>query len=96
MATFFMFGKYSCEAAEKISAERTEKAREVIEKLGGRVKDIYVLLGQYDVVIIVDLPRMAEAMQASIALKRLTDISFFTAAAMPIDEFDALAEEMKP
>lgn len=94
MATFFMFGKYSSEAARKISAERTDKVREAIEKLGGRVKDIYVLLGEYDVVIITELPRMAEAMQASIALKRLTDISFFTAAAMPIDEFDEMAESL--
>ena len=94
MATFFMFGRYSSQAAEQISAERTEKVRKLIEELGGRVKDIYVLLGEYDVVIIAELPRMAEAMQASIALKRLTDISFFTAAAMPIDEFDELAENL--
>lgn len=94
MATFFMFGKYSSEAAKRISAERTEKAREAIEKLGGRVQEIYVLLGEYDLVIIADLPRMAEAMQASIALKRLTDISFFTAAAMPIEEFDEMADQM--
>lgn len=94
MATFFMFGRYSSQAAEKISAKRTEKVRKLIEELGGRVKDIYVLLGEYDVVIIAELPRMAEAMQASIALKRLTDISFFTAAAMPIDEFDELAENL--
>ena len=94
MSTFFMFGKYSSEAARKISAERTKKVREAIEKCGGQVKDIYVLLGEYDVVIIAELPRMAEAMQASIALKRLTDISFFTAAAMPVDEFDEMAEKM--
>jgi len=94
MATFFMFGKYSSEAAKTISAERTEKAREAIEKLGGEVKEIYILLGEYDLVIIAELPRMAEAMQASIALKRLTDISFFTAAAMPVDEFDEMAEQM--
>lgn len=94
MATFFMFGKYSSEAARKISAERTEKVREAIEKLGGRIRDIYVLLGEYDVVIVTELPRMAEAMQASIALKRLTDISFFTAAAMPVDEFDQMAEKL--
>ncbi len=94
MATFFMFGRYSSQAAQAISAERTEKARKLIEDLGGTVRDIYVLMGEYDVVIIAELPRMAEAMQASIALKRLTDISFFTTAAMPIDEFDKLAEGM--
>jgi len=90
MATFFMFGKYSSGAAQKISAERTEKARQVIENLGGRVKDIYALLGEHDVVIIADLPRMAEAMKASVTLKELTDMSFFTVAAMPIEEFDNL------
>jgi uncharacterized protein with GYD domain len=94
MATFFMFGKYSSEATRKISAARTQQARELIEKLGGRVEEIYVLLGEYDLVIITELPRMAEAMQASIALNRLTDIAFFTAAAMPIEEFDEMADRM--
>ena len=52
MGTFFMFGRYSSGAAGSISAKRTEKARELIESLGGRVKEIYALLGEYDVVII--------------------------------------------
>jgi uncharacterized protein with GYD domain len=90
MATFFMFGKYVGEAAEKISAARTEQARQVVERLGGKVQAAYALLGEYDVVILADLPRMAEAMKASIELKRLTGINFFTAAALPIEEFDKL------
>jgi uncharacterized protein with GYD domain len=89
-----MFGRYSKEAAEKISVERTRAAHQVIAKLGGQVKAIYALMGEYDLVLICELPRMAEAMQASIALKRLTGISFFTAAAMPIEEFDQLIGEM--
>lgn len=94
MATFFMFGSYSAEAAERISVDRTRAAREAIEQLGGTIKGIYALLGEYDLVLIVELPRMAEAMKASIILKRLTDISFFTAAAMPVEEFDELVGEM--
>ena len=94
MSTFFMFGKYSAEALEKVSVDRTRQAHQVVEKLGGQVKGIYALLGEYDVVVIVELPRMAEAMKASIALKRLTDISFFTAAAMPVEEFDQIVGEM--
>ena len=90
MATFFMFGDYSSQAAQGISAERTDKVRRLIEGLGGHVKDIYALLGEHDVVVIAELPRMAEAMQASVALKALTEISFFTTAAMPIEEFDKL------
>lgn len=92
MATFFLFGKYSGTAARQIAAERTTKVRELIEGLHGRVKDIYALMGEHDVVIIADLPQMAAAMQASIALQQITDISFFTVPAMPIEEFDRLFE----
>jgi uncharacterized protein with GYD domain len=95
MGTFFMFGRYSSDAAEGISAERTAKARQVITGLGGKIKDIYALLGEYDVVIIAELPNMAEAMQASIGLKKLSGISFFTAAAMPVEDFDRLLGKSK-
>ncbi len=94
MATFFMFGKYSTDSIGKISVERTRETHQVIEQFGGQIKAIYALLGEYDLVIIAVLPRMAEAMQASIALKRLTGISFFTTAAMPIEEFDQMVGEM--
>ena len=38
--------------------------------------------------MIVELPNMAEAMAASLALRRVTAIAFSTVAAMPIEEFD--------
>jgi len=94
MATFFMFGRYSKDALESVSVDRTRQAHRVVEELGGKIKAIYALLGEYDLVVIAELPRMAEAMQASIALKRLTDISFFTTAAMPVEEFDQMVGEM--
>jgi uncharacterized protein with GYD domain len=94
MATFFMFGRYTIDALGKISVERTRQAHAEIERLGGKVKSVYALLGEYDLVMIVDLPRMTDAMKASIAIKRLMDISFFTAAAVPIEEFDQLIGEL--
>jgi len=94
MATFFMFGRYSSEALEKASVDRTREVHRVIDEAGGQVKGIYALMGEYDIVIIIEMPRMAEAMKASMALKRLTGISFFTAAAMPVEEFDQMVGEM--
>ncbi|NQU24717.1 MAG: GYD domain-containing protein [Candidatus Nealsonbacteria bacterium] len=94
MATFFIFGRYSSESIKSVSVERTRRVHSVIEEVGGHVKGIYALMGEYDVVIIAELPNMGEAMKASVALKRLTDISFFTTAAMPIEEFDQLVGEM--
>ncbi len=95
METFFMFGKYSREAINKISAERTRKAISNIQKLGGRVKSVYALLGENDLVFIVNLPGAAQATMASIALAKMTGISFTTSPAIPIEQFDRLFNKYK-
>ena len=46
MATFLMFGKYSAQAMKEMSPGRTQKAVDLIKKLGGEVKGMYALLGQ--------------------------------------------------
>ena len=88
-----MFGKYSSGAIKDISAKRTEKANSLIEKYGGTVKSVYALLGDYDLVLIVDLPGVEEAMKASIAVSKLTGISFSSSQAVPVADFDKLAED---
>jgi len=91
MATFFMFGIYSADAMDDISAERTAKANQLIEGLGGKTKDMYALMGEQDLVLIVDFPGVQQAMKASIELGKLTGISFSTAPAVSVAEFDRLA-----
>ncbi len=70
MATFLMFGKYTPEALKKISAERTKEAQEVIKKNKGKVISMYALLGETDLVFIVDLPSTEAAITTSIALTK--------------------------
>ena len=93
MATYFMFGNYSSEGVKGISTNRTEKCNDIFEKLGGKVKSIYALLGCYDIVIIVDLPSSEEAIKASIAIGKETGISFRTFPAISVDLFDQIASE---
>ncbi|MDD2927648.1 MAG: GYD domain-containing protein [Candidatus Omnitrophica bacterium] len=88
MAKFFMYGKYSKEAMEGISTDRTNKALEAITKAGGKVNSMYALLGKYDIVLITDFPGVAEVMKASVALNKLTNISFTSFPAITIEEFD--------
>ena len=92
MATFIMFGKYSIDAVGKIGAERSKKAVALIRDLGGETKAAYALLGETDVVAIVELPGVREAMRASVELSRMFGVSFTTSPAVTVEEFDKLIE----
>jgi uncharacterized protein with GYD domain len=93
MATYLLFGKYSQDGIKGMSAERTQKAYAVVENFGGKVKAGYALLGPTDLVLIIDFAGTGQAMQASAALSKLTGISFTTAPAVTVNEFDALMAE---
>ena len=94
MAKFLMMGKYSSEALKEIGAERTKKAGELFEKFGGKLESAYALTGAYDIVLIVELPGLEEAMKASISLTKMTGISFSTSQAVPVGDFDRMAAEI--
>ena len=76
-----------------MSADRTSKAVALIEELGGEIKGMYALLGAYDFVMIVDLPKIETAMKASLGLSLLTGISFSTYPAVTVDDFDRIIGE---
>jgi uncharacterized protein with GYD domain len=92
MATYLMFGKYSLEAIKAISAKRTDKALALIKQEGGDLKAGYALLGDIDLVLIVDLPDTERAMKTSVALSKLLGISFSTVPAVNVSDFDKLME----
>jgi len=90
MATYFMFGKYTMEGMKGISAARTTKTLALIKKNGGEFKAGYALLGDVDLVLIVDMPDTGQAMKTSAALSKLLGVSFTTSPAVSADEFDRL------
>jgi uncharacterized protein with GYD domain len=94
MATFFMFGSYTTKGLEGMSAERTDKAVALIEKFGGEAKAGYALLGKTDLIMIVEFPGVEQAMQASVALSKLTGIHITTSPAVSMDDFDKLMAEV--
>ena len=93
MATFFMFGKYTSEAIKEVSIERTQQAVAEIKKLGGNMIAMHALLGEYDLLFCVSLPGVEEAIKASVALKRLTGISFTSCPAVTVEVFDQLTTD---
>lgn len=94
MATYFMFGTYGKDSLRGISAARTKKAEALIRKLGGSLTSAYGLLGEKDIVLIVELPGVEELTKASIGLSRLTGIAFASVPAIPVDRFDKLVSEI--
>jgi uncharacterized protein with GYD domain len=87
-----MFGKYSQESIKHISSQRTEESIKWIKKNGGELVKGYSLLGETDIVLIVEFPDIKEAMKTSVGLSKMLGISFTTAPAITLNEFDKLFE----
>jgi len=92
MGTFIMFGDYSYDSVKEISPQRTNAATQLIEKAGGELKYVYVLLGETDLLLITEFPTVTQAMKASIDLSKLLGVVFKTSPAIGADEFDKIVE----
>jgi uncharacterized protein with GYD domain len=95
MPLFMMFGKYSSKALKGISPERTDKAITLIKKHGGEIKSMYAVLGEHDLVFIIDFQDADQAMATSVVLHKLTGIHFITSAIMKVEKFDRLIGKAK-
>jgi uncharacterized protein with GYD domain len=73
-----------------ISPERTEKAVELIKENSGKVISMYAVLGEHDLVFTLEFPDAEHALLASVALRKLTGISFTTSPVVDVEEFDKL------
>ena len=96
MGTFLFFGDYSQDSIKHISERRTDKAIEVIEKFGGKLVAGYALLGEKDLVLIVEFPGPGknEAIKTSVALSKLLGVGFTTSPAVDFETFDKLISEL--
>ena len=90
MVTYLMFGSYSRRALQEMSVQRTARAVSLIKQFGGEVEAMYATLGRFDLVMVVSLPGLDDAMKATVALTKLTGIAFDTTPAMPVEDFDKL------
>jgi uncharacterized protein with GYD domain len=66
----------------------------LVEKFGGSVEGGYALLGDTDLVIVLEAPDTESVMKISVGLSKMTGISFTSAPAVTFDEFDQYMEEV--
>lgn len=93
MTTFVLLGRMSVESMNQISPQRTVDALALIKKYGGELKSGYVMLGKYDVILVVDLPNKEQAIKTSVGLSRMLGLSITTSPAITFEEFDKLMAE---
>jgi len=94
MATYILFGNYTQASINDISADRTNQTKSLIEKNGGKLEAGYALLGDVDLILIVDFPDADHAMKTSVALSKLLGVGFSTHPAVTIAAFDKLTADI--
>jgi uncharacterized protein with GYD domain len=94
MATYLMLGQYSEGSVKEISAKRTKDALALVKQYGGKVKDGYAMLGEQDLLLILEAKDNPTAMKISVGLSKLLGIAFTTAPAVSMEEFDKLMKSV--
>jgi uncharacterized protein with GYD domain len=95
MPTFITFLNWTEQGAKnaKDTGKRTQAAKAMAEKLGGRVLSVYVVTGQYDVVATVEMPS-GEAMAKYVAaIAASGNARTTTVRAWPPEEFAKIIAE---
>jgi len=96
MSVYVTLWKYTREGLMDISntAKRFEAVKKIIEKNGGKLLDIYGLVGNYDVITIMEMPDKKALASAIIRICHSGRITAETMSAMPIDEFLQITKEV--
>jgi len=94
MPIFMMFGKYNQESLRHASEQRTKKAVKIIEKNGGKVISMFAVIGEHDLVFTLEFPGLEDALSTSMALNKLTGISFSTSPVVDVEQFDRLISKI--
>ena len=62
---------------------------------GGRCVSMYAVLGEHDLVFTLDFPDAEKALATSVALNKMTGISFTTSPVVEVEKFDRLMTEAR-
>ncbi len=94
MPQFLMLGNYTSHATTGISRARTKQVANLIGECGGSMKQIYGLLGAYDLAIVAEFPGNEQAIRTSLMLTKMTGITFSTMPAVSVEAFDDLVSDI--
>jgi len=96
MSTYISLLRYTQKGIEgvKESPGRLDAARKAFEKVGARLKDFYLVSGQYDAVVISEAPDDATAAKVSLSLAARGNVRTETLRAFTEEEFRKIVAEL--
>ena len=78
----------------KDSPHRIEAAKAMLRDLGGEVKDIYITTGQYDAVVIAEVPNGEIMTKFALALGSMGNVRTQTVRAFTEEEFQGFLADL--
>ena len=78
-----------------MSPQRTDMAVQLIQDNGGKVISMYAVMGEHDLVFTLDFEDAENAFATSVALNKMTGITFTTSPVVEVEMFDKLIAKAK-
>lgn len=96
MQTYVTLWKYTKDGLMDIkkTPKRFEFVKKVINSAGGKLLSIYGLVGEYDVVTVMEMPDEKAAAATILKICSTGRITSQTMIALPVDEFLKIAKEV--
>lgn len=89
MATYISLVQYTAKGIENIkeSPQRLERAKEAFQSYGGKIKDFYLVLGHYDIILVSEAPDDETAAKVALAIGSLGSVRTETIRAFNEGEY---------
>lgn len=96
MPTFITFVNWTDQGIRNVkeAPHRAEAARALLEKMGGKVKDIYITSGEQDIVFIADAPDGDVMAKFALAIGSQGNVRTNTARAWTESDFAKIISEL--
>lgn len=96
MSVYVMLGNLTHAAFDKLGTidERDKKAAKIIESLGGKMISLYYTLGQYDFVVIFDMPTKESLVKFLAILGKFGTVRTETMETIPAPMLYSAAKEV--
>jgi uncharacterized protein with GYD domain len=96
MTIYVMLGNLKSAAFEKFDSieERDQKAKKIIELLGGKMLSLFYTFGRYDFVVIIDMPSKESLVKFLAIVAKFGTVRTETLETIPPDMFYKIAQEV--